>query len=113
MQTVTMQATEQTSVNIISVGGDLRITGREGTDIVIQATRDGALSVEESAQAVDIQCSTNCTIFMGPPQVGQTVTSTLNTLASSLAQDVRPVPRGFLCFLGAASCMGKTSWGLS
>ena len=63
----------------------------------------------ERVRAMSSGSRMKSTIFMGPPQAGQTVTSTWKTLASILAQDVRPELGFERGFFGLMPSMGKTS----
>lgn len=51
-------------ITIQSIGGDLRISGREGDELEAQAPEKGELKVEESKKGVEIACRSGCLLFV-------------------------------------------------
>ena len=56
MEKVKMEVGEAPTVNIESIGGDLRLTGRNETHFEAQAPEKGSLSVEQEDNQISVNC---------------------------------------------------------
>ena len=64
MEKVQLEVGETISVKIVSVGGDLRISGRETTHFEAQAPEHGELKVDQEGDQINVSCRTGCLIFL-------------------------------------------------
>lgn len=64
METLKIDVGDKPQVRITSIGGDLRLTGREGAQLEAHAPVDGKLSVTKDAEAVLITCRSGCLVFL-------------------------------------------------
>jgi hypothetical protein len=64
MQRVQKEVGTKPSIVIRGIGGDLRVSGREGDQIEVVAPEKGELSVEEIDQGVEIACRSGCLLFV-------------------------------------------------
>ncbi len=64
METLKIEVGEKTKVRITSIGGDLRLTGREGAALEAHAPVDGKLSVTKENDEVLVSCRSGCLVFL-------------------------------------------------
>jgi hypothetical protein len=64
MEKVQLEVGEKTTVKILSVGGDLRISGRETERFEAQAPEHGELKVDQEGDQISVSCRTGCLIFL-------------------------------------------------
>ncbi|TFH35853.1 MAG: hypothetical protein E4G99_06340 [Anaerolineales bacterium] len=64
MQKVLLDVGETPTVVIQAIGGDLRISGREGAQLEAQAPEKGELKVEKTEEGVEISCRSGCLLFL-------------------------------------------------
>lgn len=64
MERVKLEVGEEISVKIVSVGGDLRVSGRETTHFEAQAPEHGELKVDQEGDQISVSCRTGCLIFL-------------------------------------------------
>jgi len=64
METISMEVGTTPRVRVPSVGGDLRIVGRSGSQLEAQAPARGDLTVGREADAVVITCRVGCLLFV-------------------------------------------------
>jgi hypothetical protein len=64
METLKIDIDDKTKVRITSIGGDLRLTGREGAQLEAHAPVGGALSVTKDNGSVTIACRSGCLVFL-------------------------------------------------
>ena len=64
MQRVQKEVGKEPSIVIRGIGGDLRVSGRDGDQIEVVAPEKGELSVEEVDQGVEISCRSGCLLFV-------------------------------------------------
>jgi hypothetical protein len=64
MDTVTLDVGQTPTVHIRMVGGDLRLTGREGTGLEAQASPRGELTAVSAGNRIEVSCRSACLIFL-------------------------------------------------
>jgi DUF4097 and DUF4098 domain-containing protein YvlB len=64
METLKIDVGDKPQIRITSVGGDLRLTGREGAQLEAHAPVDGKLSVTKEGKVVLITCRSGCLVFL-------------------------------------------------
>ncbi len=64
METLKIDVGDKPQVRITSIGGDLRLTGREGAQLEAHAPVDGKLSVTKEGEVVVINCRSGCLVFL-------------------------------------------------
>jgi hypothetical protein len=64
METVRLEVGDGLKVYIQSIGGDLRLAGRDGTVFEAQAPVRGDLHVDQDGDRLTISCRSNCLLFM-------------------------------------------------
>ncbi len=64
METLKIDVGDKPQVRITSIGGDLRLTGREGAQLEAHAPVDGKLSVTKEGEVVLISCRSGCLVFL-------------------------------------------------
>lgn len=64
MEKVTIEVGEKAFVKIDAIGGDLRLSGREGPMLEAQAPDHGNLTVEEREGDYHLSCRSGCLIFL-------------------------------------------------
>jgi len=64
MDTVTLDVGQTPTVYIRMVGGDLRLTGREGTGLEAQASPRGELTAVSAGNRIEVSCRSACLIFL-------------------------------------------------
>jgi hypothetical protein len=64
MEKVILEMGEQTLLKIDAVGGDLRLSGREGKTLEAQAPDHGKLTVEEKNGVHYLTCRSGCLVFL-------------------------------------------------
>lgn len=64
MEKVVLDIGKQATLKIEAVGGDLRLSGREGTQLEAQAPDHGDLTVESKDGAFHLSCRSGCLIFL-------------------------------------------------
>jgi hypothetical protein len=63
MEKVVLEVGEKALLKIESVGGDLRLSGREGTSLEAQAPDHGDLVLEEREGTFHLECRSGCLLF--------------------------------------------------
>jgi hypothetical protein len=66
MRVETLEAGRTSQVSIGSIGGDLRVIGRQGSKVEAQAPGSGDLRLEEHGGVIQVECRSNCLIFLPP-----------------------------------------------
>lgn len=64
METITLEVGANPRLLIVAVGGDLRLTGREGTVLEVQATPMAGVTVTPTADGVEVSCGLACLMFV-------------------------------------------------
>jgi hypothetical protein len=64
MEKITMEVGSSPKVRILNIGGDLRLSGREGSNFEAQAPGSGKLEVEQKDEWVEVGCRSGCLIFL-------------------------------------------------
>ncbi len=64
METITLEVGASPRLRIMAVGGDLRLTGREGTVLEVQAAPTADLSLTPTADGVEVTCGLACLMFV-------------------------------------------------
>jgi hypothetical protein len=64
MEKVVLEVGEEAQLKIDAVGGDLRLSGREGTSLEAQAPDHGDLVVEDREGTFHLECRSGCLIFL-------------------------------------------------
>lgn len=64
METLKIEVGAKPKVRITSIGGDLRLTGREGAALEAHAPVDGKLSVTKENDEVLVTCRSGCLVFL-------------------------------------------------
>jgi hypothetical protein len=64
MEKVSHEVGTDPLVRIESIGGDLRLSGREGATFEAQAPENGKLKVEASESEIQLRCKSGCLIFL-------------------------------------------------
>lgn len=64
MEKVVLEVGERSVLKIDAVGGDLRLSGREGTSLEAQAPDHGNLTVEDEDGAFHLSCRSGCLVFL-------------------------------------------------
>jgi hypothetical protein len=64
MEKVRLEVVDGLKVYIKSIGGDLRLTGGEGTVFEAQAPDGGDLQVDQEGDRVTVSCRSGCIVFM-------------------------------------------------
>jgi len=64
METTRMELKPGATVRIVSVGGDLRLTGCDARRLEAKAGRGGGLRVSTRAEAVELTCESGCLVFL-------------------------------------------------
>ncbi|MGD8554071.1 MAG: hypothetical protein PVJ07_09930 [Anaerolineales bacterium] len=91
MEKITLEVGETPQVHIRSIGGDLRLTGREQTELVAQAPEEGKLSVKQVKDVIEIGCRSNCLVFLpaGAQISVETVGGDLRALGLQAALEIK------------------------
>lgn len=63
METIEIQANGQPTLELKSIGGSLRVTGKSDGVLEIKAHENSGLQVEEQADRIVVECRSNCTVF--------------------------------------------------
>jgi hypothetical protein len=82
METLKIDVGDKPQVRITSIGGDLRLTGREGGQLEAHAPVDGKLSVTKKDDVVLVACRSGCLVFLPADSQVQ---------AESIGGDVRAI----------------------
>jgi hypothetical protein len=64
METLKIEVGEKVKVHITTIGGDLRLTGREGAQLEAHAPAEGKLSVIKKNEHVEVSCRSGCLVFL-------------------------------------------------
>ncbi len=64
METLKIEVGEKVQVHITTIGGDLRLTGREGALFEAHAPVEGKLSVVKKNEHVEVSCRSGCLVFL-------------------------------------------------
>ncbi|HEY69534.1 MAG TPA: DUF4097 domain-containing protein [Anaerolineae bacterium] len=64
METLRIEVGENVQVRITTIGGDLRLTGREGAQLEAHAPVEGKLSVVKKNEHVEVNCRSGCLVFL-------------------------------------------------
>jgi hypothetical protein len=64
METVSFEVGDQTKVKITSLGGDLRLSGREDSQFEAKAPSGAELIGEQKKDLIEITCTSDCLIFL-------------------------------------------------
>jgi hypothetical protein len=64
METLKIEVGEKAKVHITTVGGDLRLTGRDGVQLEAHAPVEGKLSVVKKNEHVEVSCRSGCLVFL-------------------------------------------------
>jgi hypothetical protein len=64
MEKVVLEVGEQMLLKIDAIGGDLRLSGREGKTLEVQAPDHGKLTVEEKDGVHHLACRSGCLVFL-------------------------------------------------
>lgn len=64
MEKVVLEVGESPRLEIEAVGGDLRLSGREGTGLEAQAPDHGKLKLEERDGVLHLSCRSGCLVFL-------------------------------------------------
>ena len=64
MEKVKMEVGDAPTVHIESIGGDLRLSGRNDTHFEVQALEKGSLKVEQQDHRISVSCRSGCLIFL-------------------------------------------------
>jgi hypothetical protein len=64
MEKVQLEVGEKITIKILSVGGELRISGRETKHFEAQAPEHGELKVDQDGDLISVSCRTGCLIFL-------------------------------------------------
>ena len=64
MEKVKLEIGESPLVKITTIGGDLRLSGRDEPILEVQAPDKGKLQVNEIAEGVEISAKSGCIIFL-------------------------------------------------
>jgi hypothetical protein len=82
METLKIDVGDKPQVRITSIGGDLRLTGREGGQLEAHAPVDGKLTVTKKDDVVLVACRSGCLVFLPADSQVQ---------AESIGGDVRAI----------------------
>lgn len=64
MERITLEVSEKLKVQIESIGGDLRISGRKGLKFEAQAPDDGELKVKQEGDQITVSSRAGCLIYL-------------------------------------------------
>ena len=64
MEKVLLEVGETPTIVIQAIGGDLRISGRDGGQFEAQAPEKGKLKVEETKKGIEVACRSGCLLFL-------------------------------------------------
>lgn len=64
METISQEVGAKPRVRLVAIGGDLRLTGREGTTLEAQAPPRGDLEVRSVAGTIEVSSRAACLIFL-------------------------------------------------
>jgi hypothetical protein len=64
MEKVLKDVGESPTIIIQTIGGDLRVSGREGTQVEALAPEKGELKVEETKSGLEISCRSGCLLYI-------------------------------------------------
>jgi len=64
MQTVKMEVGVSPKVRILSIGGDLRLSGRETEQLEVKAPQGEEILAEQVGEWIEIQCRSDCLIYL-------------------------------------------------
>jgi hypothetical protein len=64
VETISQEVGENPVVRLVAIGGDLRLTGREGTTLEAQASPRGELEVRSVGGTIEISSRAACLIFL-------------------------------------------------
>jgi hypothetical protein len=75
MEKITLDVGESPLIRFLSIGGDLRLSGRSGGQLEAKSSADSNLRVEKKDGAYEIICKLNCLIFLprGAQVEGKTI----------------------------------------
>jgi hypothetical protein len=71
METLKIEVGEKAHVRITTIGGDLRLTGRDGAQLEAHAPVEGKLSVVKKNEHVEVSCRSGCLVFLPSDAVVQ------------------------------------------
>lgn len=66
MEILSLETGETPRLRITTIGGDLRLTGREGRTIEAQAARRGGLALHPHGDGFELACQSACLVFLPP-----------------------------------------------
>jgi len=64
MEKVVLETGESPTIIIQAIGGDLRISGRDGEQLEAQAPEKGKLKVDETKKGIQVSCRSGCLLFL-------------------------------------------------
>ncbi len=64
MEKVVLEVGEEALLKIDAIGGDLRLSGREGSNLEVQAPDHGDLTVQKENGAFRLSCRSGCLVFL-------------------------------------------------
>lgn len=64
MEKIVLETGESPTIIIQTIGGDLRISGRDGEQLEAQAPEKGELKVDETKKGIEISCRSGCLLFV-------------------------------------------------
>jgi DUF4097 and DUF4098 domain-containing protein YvlB len=64
METILFDVGEKTKVKFLSVGGDLRLSGRESTQFEAKAPTHSELIGEQKDEWIEVRCNSDCLVFL-------------------------------------------------
>jgi hypothetical protein len=64
MQTLVFEVGEEARIDILSIGGDLRLSGREENQVELKAPSGADLSINQDGNQLSISCPSDCLIFL-------------------------------------------------
>ncbi len=75
METIVFDVGEQPKVKFLSIGGDLRLSGRDSTQFEAKAPTGSELVGEKTDEWIEIKCNSDCLVFLPRESIiqGETV----------------------------------------
>jgi len=64
METIRFDTSENSTIVIRSVGGDLRVTGRQGEAFEAQAPEHGRMVASQNGNRIELDCRSSCLVFL-------------------------------------------------
>jgi hypothetical protein len=64
METILFDVDERPKVKFISIGGDLRLSGRESTQFEAKAPTHSELVGEQKGEWIEVKCNSDCLVFL-------------------------------------------------